>query len=734
MIKKSDPDNADTEASSIFVMTENYLKELMYRKTYWLTRYVRDFLLLSCFVLAMFSCKKKSTRIGNSEEFLRMRAHVDTLLGTNRTNEGMRVLDSFVNHSQDLTLEDKYGAYGYRYFYYHRALGDHKKALLYADTMLSIANEAAGNRKQYEHLYIDANMALGDTYFNLGQYNAAYQHLFQGYLVGKNSLNRTALSEYMYRMGMITYKMRNYNLAKNYFMRSYLDYTIIPSDFVNYYHVQELLDNIALSYKHTNKLDSALFYFDKSLSFINKYGPQFKDRLKMMEIAQGVVYGNKAEIYILQKKYNEAIALLKKSIAINLKKDYDNVDAELAEIKLAQIYDQYKRDAELFSLLNAIGQQLKTVKNPDVEADWNHLMSSYYERKNNLRKTISYLKTYNTLKDSNIARLTLLKESDIDKQFDTYEKQQQIEHLSSNNKMQRILLVVILGFSVMSLVIILLIYRNWRRSKKDVQTVKLLNLQINEQNAELANALNELKISSQEKDRILRTVAHDLRNPIGGIASLTAMMAEDGYTDGQKELINLVKETSNNSLELINEILEATNITSIEIHAQLVEINALVSTCVELLKFKAAEKAQEIFFEPLDSPQQLMISREKIWRVINNLITNAIKFSPTGAPIFVKITKDGGQVIVSVLDNGIGIPDQMKDQVFNMFTNAQRPGTSGEKSFGLGLSICKQIIEKSDGKIWFKSSHHGTIFYISLPIPGKDGQDKLPQQASVPQA
>lgn len=697
------------------------------------SQYVRNFLLLNFFLLAMFSCKKKDTPAGNSEEFLRTRAHVDTLLGTNHVPEGMRLIDSFVNHSKNLTLEDKYGAYGYRYFYYHRALNDHKKALLYADTMLSIANESVNNPRQYEHLFIDAQMALGDTYFNLGQYNAAYQHLFRGYLVGKNSLNHAALSEYMYRMGMIVYKMGNYKLAKDYFMRSYLYYEIVTDDFVNFYHVQELLDNIALSYKHSDRLDSAIIYFDKSLAFINKYGPQFKDRPTMMDIARGVVYGNKAEIYISQKKYGEAIALLKKSIEINLQKDFDNADAELSEIKLANIYDEQKRDTELHPLLTALGSQLKTIKAPEVEADWNHLMSNYYLRKNDLAKAFNYLQTYNTLRDENIKRFMLLKESDIDKQFDTYEKQQQIEQLSSNNKIQRILLVVILIFSAMSLIIILLVYRNWRRSKKDVQTVKLLNQQINEQNTELGKTLNELKLSSQEKDRILRTVAHDLRNPIGGIASLTTMMADDEYTDEQKELINLVKETSHNSLELINEILEATNVTSIEINPELVEINALVSTCVELLRFKAAEKAQKIFFEPLNSPQQLMISREKIWRVINNLITNAIKFSTTGAPIFVKIVTDAGEVIISVLDNGIGIPDKLKDQVFNMFTKAQRPGTSGEKSFGLGLSICKQIIEKSHGKIWFESSNRGTVFYISLPLPDKDSRPESPQQVSVPQ-
>lgn len=682
--------------------------------------------------LAITSCEQKTSEvIGNSDEFKKVLAHVDTLFGTNRVAKGLNYLDSVVKHANNLTREDRYRAYGYRYFYYHKN-GDHKKALLYADTMLSIASQSV-NKEQYIHLYVDANFALGDTYFALQQYNDAYQHLFQGYLIGKNNLNKVVLSDYMYRMGMITYKMGNYRLAKDYFKNSYNYFDIITSDFVSFYHVQELLDNIALSYKHNNQLDSALVYFDRSLKFINKYGPQFKDRPKMMEIARGVVYGNQSEVLVLQGNYQQAIELLKKSIAINLQKDYDNNDAVLSEIKLAQLYYDHNKDKELFKLLNTIGEQLKTIKNSDAEADWNNLMSKYYLRQKNLPKALAYLQTYNTVKDSNIKKLNLLKESDINKQFDNYEKQQQIEQLSSNNKVQLISLYVIIIVTIMALIIIFLVYRNWRRSKKDVQTVNTLNQQINQQNADLEKALNELKLSSQEKDRILRTVAHDLRNPIGGIASLTKLMADDEYTDDQKELINLVKETSYNSLELINEILEATNISSIELNPELVEINSLVNNSVELLRFKASEKGQKIFYEPLSAPLELLISREKIWRVISNLISNAIKFSPTGAPIFVKVVKEKEQAVISVLDNGIGIPEKLKDQVFNMFTSAQRPGTNGEKSFGLGLSICKQIIEKSNGKIWFDSSNHGTIFFIALPLNAKEAAPKeSPQQVSVP--
>jgi signal transduction histidine kinase len=117
-------------------------------------------------------------------------------------------------------------------------------------------------------------------------------------------------------------------------------------------------------------------------------------------------------------------------------------------------------------------------------------------------------------------------------------------------------------------------------------------------------------------------------------------------------------------------------------------------------------------------PEELLISREKIWRVMSNLISNAIKFSPQGSAINVKIEDYGNEVEISVKDHGIGIPDAIKDKVFNIFTEAKRTGTAGEKSFGLGLSICRQIIENHQGKIWFKSDDKkGTTFFVRLPKP-----------------
>src|SRR6202042_2421381 len=97
------------------------------------------------------------------------------------------------------------------------------------------------------------------------------------------------------------------------------------------------------------------------------------------------------------------------------------------------------------------------------------------------------------------------------------------------------------------------------------------------------------------------------------------------------------------------------------------------------------------------------IDRERIERMINNLLGNAIKFSTVGQEIVIELEQKDKTVLITVKDNGIGIPPEMQNEVFNIFGSTRRKGTAGEKSFGLGLSICKQIAEAHDGKIWVQS-------------------------------
>jgi signal transduction histidine kinase len=454
----------------------------------------------------------------------------------------------------------------------------------------------------------------------------------------------------------------------------------------------------------------------------------------LLNTARGVVYGNQASVYIKKHNYDQAKSLLKKSIAINILKSGDNNDAILSELKLARLYEnQYQIDSML-PVLKVVEQQLKVIKNDEALVDLNLLMASYYEHKQQLSKAITYHKKYDELKSILTKKTSTLKATDITQQLKRFEREYEVNNLKKTNQQKNIYLIIIAAFFLMATIILLLIYLNWQKSKKLLHTLSDLNEQINSKNADLEKALDKLEVSSQEKDRILRTVAHDLRNPIGGIGSLISSVIDDeNCTPEQKIYLTLVKDTAYNTLELINEILEATNDNNTEVVKQWVEINALINNSVELLRFKAAEKSQLIVFTELDAPVEVFVNSEKIWRVVSNLISNAIKFSQIGGIIKVKVTKINHTIEIAVNDQGIGIPDEIKGLIFNMFTEAKRPGTQGEKSFGLGLSICRQIMEQHQGKIWVESNKQaGTTLYIQLINCSRQIEDyRTPDQATL---
>jgi len=706
--------------------TYNYCPLLVNRFNYSVKAFL--FLFIS-FLIVSCQPEKKTEPSGYSQVFMPVLDTVSALFGTDRVERGLHYLDSAMSRINNPNVDDKFRALGFHFIYWEKTKGDYQKALLYADTMLVVANKS-GSQKDYQSNYVEANMALGDAYFSMQKYNDAYLHYFQGFRIGKNYLNNGALSDYSYRMGMILYKMGHYRLAAGYFKESYRFSFPTRDKFADFYRNQEVLDNIALSYKHNGELDSAMFYFTKTLQFINQNGPQYKDRPRMIEMARGVVYGNQAEVLIIKGDKKEATGLLQKSIAINLQKGNDNRDAELAEIKLAQIYYDSNANEQLKNLLTALLSQLDSIKNNDAEADWNRLMSGYYLRKKDFEVSRAYLQTYITERDSSIKKLNLLKESDVNQQLDSFEKQYLIDNLRGHNKVEQRYLYAAIACALMAMVIVLLVFRNWKRSKRDIKIVNALNQRVSMQKVDLEKTLEELKASILEKDRILRAVAHDLRNPVGGIAALTLAMEDDDFTPEQRELITIIRETSNDTLELISELLEVTNDGKSRLKKELVDINAVVGKSVELLRFKAAEKDQHIELILLLEPEEIMISREKIWRVLSNLISNAIKFSPRGATIRVGITDHKKEVEISVKDDGIGVPEKMQAEIFNMFTEAKRPGTAGEKSFGLGLSISKQIVEHHNGKIWVESKPgEGSLFCISLPKPasGKVNPSKMQQ-------
>lgn len=179
----------------------------------------------------------------------------------------------------------------------------------------------------------------------------------------------------------------------------------------------------------------------------------------------------------------------------------------------------------------------------------------------------------------------------------------------------------------------------------------------------------------------------------------------------------MIADSCRNSLALSRDIIDASyKFGSHNLNKEEIVINNLVKNCADLMGFKAAEKKQKINVIYNNDTIIATIDKEKIWRILNNLISNAIKFSYENSVIDISVFDDGNKIKVSVKDYGKGIPEKNKAIVFDMFTKAKSPGTQGEKPNGLGLSICLNIAKAHNGNIWFESTEgKGTTFFFEFP-------------------
>ncbi|HVS92935.1 MAG TPA: HAMP domain-containing sensor histidine kinase [Mucilaginibacter sp.] len=219
------------------------------------------------------------------------------------------------------------------------------------------------------------------------------------------------------------------------------------------------------------------------------------------------------------------------------------------------------------------------------------------------------------------------------------------------------------------------------------------------------------------KNEILGMVAHDLRNPIGAIETISMMMEMDeGLDKDTRENIDMIKASCVKARGIIADLLDAANNENINIiDTQRTEMNHFLKRIINEWKVQKNAKNSLIF---IGSKNQVFaeINSEKFQRVIDNLISNALKFSKDNGKIDIYLSEKDGQVIIEVRDYGLGIPPDMLPHIFERFSKARRPGVHGEQSTGLGLSISKQIIENHKGTIEVMSEERkGSTFVIKLP-------------------
>ncbi|MGE5680229.1 MAG: ATP-binding protein [Bacillota bacterium] len=248
------------------------------------------------------------------------------------------------------------------------------------------------------------------------------------------------------------------------------------------------------------------------------------------------------------------------------------------------------------------------------------------------------------------------------------------------------------------------------------------NRKLMEMHHELAQKNRELEKANEQKNKFLRMAAHDIRNPIGSALAFSSFLEEEAgskLSQTQLEYLGYIKESNEFVLQLLNELLDIAVIESgkLQLNKSRVDLSALIKRNISVNKIIADKKSITIKVSSCEQSFKLDIDCTKIEQVLNNLISNAIKFSFPESIIEVKICKIGSEAIVAVIDNGQGIPQTELDNLFKPFARTSVQSTAGERSTGLGLSIVKKIVEAHEGKVWVESQvSKGSAFYFSLPL------------------
>jgi len=242
----------------------------------------------------------------------------------------------------------------------------------------------------------------------------------------------------------------------------------------------------------------------------------------------------------------------------------------------------------------------------------------------------------------------------------------------------------------------------------------------------LKKANMQLQELNNQKDKLFSVIAHDLRNPIAGLVSMFEVMFDQFETMKNEELLyylGLLRISVGRTQELLEDLLlwSKSQFNRLDLNLEAVNFEELVDRTFEQLESQALDK-RIILEKKISGSPDIESDPHLLSTILRNLIANAIKFSDNESAVTVDIKQDEREFLVAVIDRGVGIKDADQEKILNKTKNFTTWGTAGEKGSGLGLDLCRDLVDKLKGKIWFESEYgKGSTFFFSIPMKGIAG-------------
>ena len=259
---------------------------------------------------------------------------------------------------------------------------------------------------------------------------------------------------------------------------------------------------------------------------------------------------------------------------------------------------------------------------------------------------------------------------------------------------------------------LVIIYENGEVKLLDVYHLLLAQIHVH------SITLESLKKANEFKNEVLEMIAHDLRTPIGSIMGFSEELKEIIYDEQSIKFLNYINTSAKQINEMVSDLLRSVinDSTQFELNITSFKLNELIESVIFSLAKSLSIKEQKILVKTLSEPVEIEADKIKIKEVLENLLTNAIKYSGFGSTTVIEIIEISTKVVIKVIDQGQGFSEADLKKIFGKFQRLSAKPTNRESSTGLGLYLTKQIVEQHFGTIAVTSQVCiGTTFIVTLP-------------------
>jgi len=524
----------------------------------------------------------------------------------------------------------------------------------------------------------------------------------------ENNLNEKLGDCYLV-LGSIYFDLNKIDSAIENFIRS-----------INYYNKKEKSTNLALAYYNLgncylvkNKTDLSEIYFNKSAQLYKQFN--FSDAIDLINLQKGIIEKKK-------NNFSDAELIFKKIIIDVVNEDFVDTKVE-AFFQLGQIaFIKKDTDKSIQYFETALKTNRAGNRNNSLEIKTLKELSKVYKSINKFEKANFYLEEYATILDSigsnfnNLISENTFDEIKFDKQLQTIEQLDK-EKKSQQRTLRFSKLISILSIALIS-ILSLLSLSLYKNNKIRISTNKLLK----NKNKELIAQKEKVELASKARSKFLATVSHELRTPLNAINGITYLLLQEKPKASQIQYLKSLEFSGNYLLNFINDILEINRLESNKVLNE--EINFNIVELVDNIKTSFNEFILENnvdFHTEIDNSinHNLIGDPTKLSQVLINLVNNAIKFSKNGE-VWITInktfeTKDEAILFFEIKDNGIGIPLDKQDGIFDSFSQGSVEINRTYGGTGLGLSIVKKILEIMGSQIKLNSDgKNGSTFSFSI--------------------